>query len=87
MAATVPPPRFLADLPEHPLVQELGREFARGHYAQLRDRARAAGPQEPDIQAAIDELVRRTTPAPLTKWLFGLSAFLLASATWFAYAH
>lgn len=91
--APAPPPRsaapaFARDFPADPELEELTDAFESGDYRRVREEGRAlASRAEGAVKEAALELVRRTAPDPLAKWLFLLAATLMASLFGYWVAH
>ena len=77
-------PGFLEAMPKDEELSPLIQLFEEGNFLELRRRARELdrATVTPEVAAAIDELVQRTNPDPLLKWMllicFGLFAFIVA---------
>jgi hypothetical protein len=70
-------------------LQLVQRAFDRGNYREVRRlvaKMREREPSAADTQAAVD-LLHRTQPDPLVKYLLLLSALLLLAVTVFSYRH
>jgi hypothetical protein len=73
------PPSFAKDFPSDPLLDALVAAFDAGDFGRVRregPRLALASPKE-DVRVAALELVRRTSPDPLSIVFFALAALLL----------
>ncbi len=79
-------PAFARSLPESQEVDALLAAFTAGNYAKVRELAARflAGTADPELRRAILEVRRRTSPDPMSFYLFGLTLALLVFMTsWF----
>jgi hypothetical protein len=72
-------PAFLNDLPADPELERLAQAFERGDYATVRRGARRLLElsKNASVREAARELVERTEPDPLMKYLLGIAVALL----------
>lgn len=82
-------PAFARGFPADAELEALTAAFEAGDYRRVRDDggALAARSAEGPVREAALELVRRTRPDPLAKWLFLLAATLMASLFGYWVAH
>ncbi len=82
-------PLFAQDFPHTPELDALVETFARGDYADVRERAStlAASTDDVHVRASALMLIDRTRPEPLAVALLGLAAALLVAlgGYWMAY--
>ncbi len=82
-------PAFARAFPADPELEALTAAFEAGDYLHVRDAGGALAARAPEgpLRDAALELVRRTRPDPLAKWLFLLAATLMASLFGYWVAH
>jgi hypothetical protein len=82
-------PAFARAFPADAEVEALTAAFEAGDYRRVRDEGGALAARSPEgsVREAALELVRRTRPDPLAKWLFLLAATLMASLFGYWVAH
>jgi hypothetical protein len=76
--------RPLAELPKHPDLDPIVAAFDAGDYRRVREQAPKLAAREDldaDVRAAAKELVERTEPDPIARWLLVLTLALLALLT------
>jgi hypothetical protein len=80
-------PAFLLDFPHDPELERLIVAFEAGNYLRIKSDAPrlAESAEDPAVRAAALELLRRTQPDPLIKYLFALSIALLIFMIIYAY--
>lgn len=72
-------PRFAADFPRDPALDDLVVAFTHGDYATVREKAPAlAKSGDEAVRRAAEKLLDALRPDPTAKILFGLTAALLA---------
>jgi hypothetical protein len=82
-------PAFVLDFPEHPELSQLVAAFEAGNYHRVRQGAERllarSDSLQPEVRDAASELIRRTQPDPLVKYLLVASVTLLVFLTLHAY--
>lgn len=90
MSETAEPalPSFARDYPDHPELTELVRAFEAGDHGLVRARApKLAASDDRALARAARDLVARTNPDPLAKWLFALALLLLLGLSGYWVSH
>lgn len=77
-------PSFADKYPKNAELDALVERFEAGDYAAVRDGAKKLLGRDPEVAAAVRDLVSRTEPDPIMKWLLlaVLVMILAVSAYW-----
>jgi hypothetical protein len=82
-------PPFAAEFPRDPALDALLAAFEAGNFARVREEAPrlAARASDPSIARAARELLARTRPDPLARWVLVITGALLVALTAWWIAH
>ena len=82
-------PPFAAEFPRDPALDALLRAFEAGNFGRVREEAPklAASASDPSVARAAREILARTRPDPLARWVLVITGVLLValSAWWIAH--
>jgi hypothetical protein len=81
-------PSFARDYPNDPELSALVHAFEEGDHGLVRTRApKLVASEDAEVARAARDLVARTSPDPLAKWLFALALLLLLGLSGYWVSH